>query len=297
MFVILVTIMALVLIVSMRIESLGGLPYLKEAMPVHVYDMSYRPGLTAFLIGVFVINVPTFVSDMSVWQRIMGSSDKTIVRSGLTRSVLITAATWAAFAFIACAIIVSIPSTQNAGNPLLTLLLTISEAGGIVFSALFFVAVLGLYAASLSTVSTQLIAAAHAFQIDVFRRSENASGTGELLLSRFILVAGATISVLVVEALDRLGFTIADLVFAIFGAQLGMVPAVFLALFKPVQGLRKFRRASIVAVFGGFVVGWSCALFGKITGNGNLVFLSPAFSLLFSATVFFLARVTYREPS
>ena len=37
-------------------------------IPAGTLDFSYREGLIAFLLGIFVINVPTFISDMSIWQ-------------------------------------------------------------------------------------------------------------------------------------------------------------------------------------------------------------------------------------
>jgi len=87
--------------------------------------------------------------------------------------------------------------------------------------------------------------------------------------------------------LSRAGFTIADLVFAIYGSQLGLFPAVCVALYSTRQSLRPMRHWAAVSVGLGFLAGWSAAVTGKLLGNGNLVFLAPAVSLAVSGGLLF----------
>jgi hypothetical protein len=100
--------------------------------------------------------------------------------------------------------------------------------------------------------------------------------------ARVVIVASAVVAVMVVELLTRAGFTIADLVFAIYGAQLGLFPPVCLALFIGRERLGVLSVSAMLGISGGFIAGWSAAVIGRLSGNVDLVFLAPAISLLVS---------------
>ena len=263
------------------------------------WTFTWREGLLGFLAGVFVINVPTFVSDMSSWQRIAGCETDKTVSSGMTRSVVGAAVTWTLFILLACLAPAIITPTQGI-NPLIQVLQAIAKAGGIIAAVLVFGSVLGLYGAMLSTASTQLIAASHAIHIDIIRRVwpvSDLSGDGdtrELAISRLIIIICAILSMVVVQMLSAAGFTIADLVFAIFGAQLGLFPPVILALFASREFLSSLARPATWAIAAGFVFGWGTAGFGKAVGDGNLVFLSPCVSLGVSTVILSIAAIKNR---
>ena len=55
------------------IATHGGWAAGLKRMPAGILDFSYSPEVLSFVVGIFVINVPTFISDMSIWQRIAGS--------------------------------------------------------------------------------------------------------------------------------------------------------------------------------------------------------------------------------
>jgi hypothetical protein len=73
------------------------------------------------------------------------------------------------------------------------------------------------------------------------------------------------------------------MVFAIFGAQVGLCPLVIGALLLPKAKLKGMSAWAAVAVSAGFIAGWEAALLGHFTGNQNLVFLAPVFSLIVSS--------------
>lgn len=282
------TIVALVLLIAQSISNIGGFSQSLGRMSPAMYDFSIRQGLIPFLVGISIINIPTYLADMSIWQRIAASKSKETVTTGLSKSVLSASVSWTLLAVIACLLtVVIIP--KDGENPLLTYLLQVGNSNGNITAILFLVAIVGLFAASLSTASTQLIAAGHAIHIDLLRhksdRTQLSTSITELKVARLILIITSVISVAVVEGLQSMGFNIADLVFAVFGAQLGMVPAVLLALFAPKQILKSLGSWVAAAVALGFVSGWGAAIYGKAVGEGNLVFLAPAISLFVSATI------------
>jgi Na+/proline symporter len=289
------SIAALAALFIWQLEVAGGPSYITRTMPKAIYDFSGRDGLVAFLVGIFIINVPTFLSDMSIWQRIAGSKDEATVRRGLTSSVLSATASWTALVALACFLVILV-SAKDGENPLLTYLGRLDVAGNPVVAILFVVTVAGLYAASLSTASTQLIAAGHTLHMDLLRhgrqKAELSSSSSELRVSRIILLLSAGGSVLIVEVLQHAGFAISDLVFAVYGAQLGMVPAVTAALFMDKSRLRLLGPWATAAVLSGFVAGWTCAGLGKWMGSDNLVFLSPAASLAISSVILSMGWIT-----
>jgi Na+/proline symporter len=71
-------------------------------IPKDIYNFAPRDGLFAFLVGIAVINIPTFIADMSVWQRITSSENPKTIFAGLTRSVVSVSCVWGAIVVLAC---------------------------------------------------------------------------------------------------------------------------------------------------------------------------------------------------
>ncbi|MFC1737805.1 hypothetical protein ACFL1G_02000 [Planctomycetota bacterium] len=259
-------------------------------IPAATLTFSYREGLVPFLLGIFVINVPTYISDMSLWQRIGGAQKDQTVLAGLWKSVFSAAATWGILALLACfAFMIAEP--QQGVNPLLSVLGTIGKTKGVLALGVLFVTVLGLYGAMLSTASTQLIAVSHTLYTDIFSRIRNhhliekVESKSELNLSRAILIITAILSIIFVGILSNAGFSIADLVFALYGAQVGLCPIVISALLLKRERLKNLSFWAAAAVSAGFVTGWGAAIYGRFTGNTNLVFLAPVCSLVISSVL------------
>jgi Na+/proline symporter len=260
-------------------------------VPESILHFSYRPGLTAFLLGIFVINVPTFISDMSIWQRIAGAQEPKTVAAGLWRSVFSAAATWGCIALLACFAFMLIDSGDHR-NPLLSVLDTIAHTSSSLSTPVLFFVTLGLYGAMLSTASTQLIAVSHTLYEDVISRArkhplkQRIDSKRELDISRSILILAAMISTVFVQILSHAGFSIADLVFAIYGAQLGLCPLVISALILSRDRLKEVSVWAVTGISGGFIIGWGSAIVGRLSGSDNLVFMAPVLSLI--ASTFFL---------
>ena len=149
----------------------GGLAENWSKIPPEVWSFSPRAGLWSFLLGIVIINVPTFLSDMSIWQRIAGAQKDQTVIGGLWASVIGSAATWAAFVVLACLAFIVVPKPDERGL-LVGVLDAIGRSGGFVSGLILFCIVLGLYGAMLSTASTQLIAVSHSLYEDLFSRRQ-----------------------------------------------------------------------------------------------------------------------------
>lgn len=273
----------------------GGIGASLAKLDPTVRNLSWRDGLGAFLLGILVINVPTYVADMGMWQRVTSLQNLASSRSALLRSTASAGVSWGLLA--ALAILAPIVITPVSGvNPLVTLLqsLPARHPWG---SAVLLVSIIGLYAAMMSTASTELIVVSHTVHEDLLRGGRAGSSKMPPGRARLILVALGGVSVLVVEGLSRAGFTIADLVFAVYGAQLSLCPPVFAALFLPRDSLGRLRRAAFWAIGAGFLSGWASALAGKAIGSANLVFLAPVVSLLVSGTILGAGKLTKRPVS
>jgi Na+/proline symporter len=285
-----ITLIALPVFYLYYLVSHGGWEVNFSNVPREVVNFSHRDGLESFLIGIFVINVPTFISDMSVWQRIAGSQEPKTVMRGLWSSVISAGTTWGMFVLIACLSLMFIKPTAGT-NLLLILLDWIGANGGHFGLIIIFLSVLGLYGANLSTASTQLIAVAHTLYEDVISRFSNkafverVASKRELSLTRILLICSTIVSITIVEFLSLAGFSIADLVFAIYGAQLCLFPPVLFALFCKKATLGRLSNWVIASLVLGFVSGWATAVLGKISNNGDIVFLAPVASLLLSSTI------------
>ena len=186
-------------------------------------------------------------------------------------------------------------------NPLVSLLNVIGNSGGFFSGSVLFFAVLGLYGAMLSTASTQLIAVSHTLYEDVFSHirkptfQQRLESKKELGISRLILILSAVLSTLLVQLLSSAGFSIADLVFAVYGAQLGLCPLVIAALVLKRERLKFLSGWATLAISTGFITGWGSALFGRFSGNTNMVFLAPVFSLIISSTLLGIGLLTEKN--
>jgi hypothetical protein len=231
---------------------------------------------------------------MGLWQRIAGSENAGIVSSGLWRSVASSATSWSLLALIALLSYTIVQPVQGENLLITTLRAMQSSSLGL---AVIFCVVLGLLGAMLSTASTQLMAVTHTVYEDIiapFRKAElgeRAASAREAWLARAILVACAVLSVAVVELLRVIGFSVADMAFAIYGAALGLV---LLSLFVSRSVTKRLSTAALIAVPLGFLACWAAATYGRIYGNGNLVFLSPIISTAVATAVMVIGWISMR---
>lgn len=255
-------------------------------IPMAAWDFSYRDGLIWFLVGIAIMNIPTHISNMSIWQRIGASADQEVVNHGFKKSTWKIAMAWG-FLAIVSVLGLAFVTPEDKTQYLYDFLLVFS--GSTMGLVLLFIVVVGLYAAMLSTASTLLIATVHTFYEDVianFKQEAVASriqSKGEFRIARITIIVATLIAVGLVEGLKYIGFSISDLVFAIYGGALALFPPILLSLYLPRESLNAYSRYASIGVVLGFAVGWGSAIVGKIIGDDNLIFLSPTFGIATSA--------------
>lgn len=288
---------ALVIFYCTLVLSHGGTHYVQQSIPQNVRTIAWSNGMIPFVLGLFTMNLFTYITNMALWQRVAGSHDPQIFVKGMRNSVLQSALSWGLFVFVAMgAYLVAKP--VNGTNFLITTMNNIyNYPGGKI--VLFFIT-LGLYGAMLSTASTQLIAVSHTIYEDIiapFRKeslSDRLDSKKELNYSRIIVILSAIGAIGVVEILKKGGFSVADLAFSIYGAALSLAPAILLALFSNRERLANLGLWVNLSVFLGFISAWGAAVYGTYFSNpkdGNLVFLSPVFGLFVSAIVLFIGML------
>lgn len=273
----------------------NGLAPSIERIPTAIRIPAWNSGLLPFVLGIAIMNLLTYICNMALWQRVAGAQDPSVVARGMWSSVTSSAVSWSLLVCTAVGAFMFVTPVPNE-NLLVTLLH--SMQGSLFGRGVIFCTVLGLYGAMLSTASTQLVAVSHTIYEDViapFRKTaldDRAHSLRELFWSRLILVMSALVAVAVVEMLRIWGLTVADLAFAVYGAALGLVPPIILTLFRGRGYTRRMSTAATAAVSLGFLSCWCAAIWGRATGNGNLVFLSPIISTAVATTVMVIGTLS-----
>lgn len=244
-------------------------------------------GLVWFLTGILLMNLPAYLGNITVWQRISASTDTSVLQRGLHNSAVGILVTWSLLVLVAWA--AAKTSHANSGAEILQSVLE-RAANGPLGMALVFVIVLGLYSALLSTASTFLIAIGHTFTTDIFGWERHTDPTvaespKRLALSRVTIVAATIVACAVVELFNRAGYKIEDIIFSIYGGALALFPPMVLALLIPRVALQRMSTWAISSITIGFSSGWIVAVIGKVYGWQNLIFMSPAIGMLASALV------------
>ena len=276
----------------------GGLAVRLAKVPNGILDFSPRAGLGSFLFGIAVMNIPTHISNMSIWQRIAGAQKPEIMEKGVRNSIWGLVFSWGMLTLLACFAYL-IVSPQNSQGLLTDLLITMGDS--IFGRIILFIVVLGLYGAMLSTASTNLIVVTHTVSEDIFAKfktatlSERINSQKEFLSSRLILVSAAVLAIFLVEGLKYVGFSVADLVFAIYGGSLALFPPIIVALYSERSKLKVLSSFATIGVILGFLSGWGTAICGKIIAESNLIFLSPAVSIASSFLILFIGLMLKKE--
>ena len=124
----------------------GGYEINLSKIPVSVIDFSFRPGLPSFLAGIAIMNIPLYISNMSIWQRIAGAQNPDTVIKGLKQSVISSLLSWGLLVILATFSLMIVSHSDN--QSLLTDLLKQLNTN-IVGKIIIFFVVLGLYGAML----------------------------------------------------------------------------------------------------------------------------------------------------
>jgi Na+/proline symporter len=271
-------------------------------IPALAKSFQARDGLSAFMSGIFVINLCMFLVSMSLFQRIAACKrdNLKLVKKGLDSSMINVGISWSIF--IVAAVLVYLVITPVGGtNTLMTFLKYIGTAYGAWGKVFLFIAVLGLFGALLSTASTNLVAVSQSIYndiINVFRKvtfTEQLQKADELKFSRIVLVCSAVVSMGIIALLSKAGYSITQLAFIVYGGQLSLFAPVLFAILFNKNKLKYAGKVAPYAVALGMLASWTMAIAGKEINNANIVLFSPCASLVISFS--FIGLVYLFSPS
>lgn len=261
-------------------------------IPVLAKSFQWRAGLTPFLSGLLVINVCMFLVSMSLFQRIAACNrnNLNLVKKGLKSSIINVGISWSIF-IISAILVYLVVASDSKENSLMLFLQHIGTSYGMWGKLFLFVAVLGLFGALLSTASTNLVAVSQSIYDDIINNFRKVSfdrkikGKRELNYSRYVLIASAILSMLIIALLSQAGYSITQLAFIVYGGQLSLFTPVLFSILIDRKYLKKMGRISPWAVALGMLASWTMAIYGKSIDNGDVVLFSPCASLIISFTL------------
>jgi len=246
-----------------------------------------------FVLGILAMNLPAAISDSGTWQRLCSTRSATDAQKGLLGAIPFFILLWGTLIVVSC-YIGKVAISSHAFDPrtgtLMSFVLDSLSGGGPLGLVVLFVFMLGLCAAMITTADSLLLVAAQMFVLDVMKVDPEAVAPKRgIRVSRIALATIALLSFVVFLVFKLLKFDVVQLIFAIYGAQLALFPAVAAAVFLPTR--LRLSHASLAAassVIVGFVGAWGSALYGKFSGHAMWMYNSPVVALLGSTVVFAL---------
>lgn len=297
-------IFAMLLFFMVYIFNNGGISYISKTVPENVLNIKWANSLSPFLIGLLVMNLFTYITNMALWQRIAGTEKPEIFVKGMKKTVFQSAISWGLIVVLAVLAytVASPPQSNNQGNFLINTMVGIySKPFGPI---IVFIVAVGLLGAMLSTASTQLIAVSHTIYEDIISQyrgksiSERVASQKELTFSRLILILSAVCAIGFVELLRTIGFNVADLAFSIYGAALSLAPPILFSLFVNNTILKRLNIWATSAILLGFIFAWGSAIYGIYILKepfSNFVFFAPVFGLVVSFITLFVGYLINRK--
>ena len=158
---------------------------------------------------------------------------------------------------------------------------------------------IGLFSAMVSTADSLLMAATHTF-LNKSISSSDPHNNITIKQAQLSMLALSITSFLIFIIFYVVGFNVVQLVFAIYGAQLALFPATYLAVQSNKYSLKAGGLIAGLSIFLGFTAAWAFAIVGQISGNWELQFYAPVAALVVSVLVLgvpFLFRMLLRKPS
>jgi Na+/proline symporter len=142
----------------------------------------------------------------------------------------------------------------------------------------------------ITTADSLLLVAAQMYAIDYAQLpAQPLSEHQKIMRSRWALVGIACAAFVAFMIFKLIQFDVVALVFAIYGAQIALFPAVAAALFlKRYFEPRRAATAAIISVAGGFAGAWVSALYGKFSGDLNWLYNAPVVALAGSSILLML---------
>ena len=247
----------------------------------------------AFVLGITFMNLPAPISDAGTWQRICSCKDAKTVQRSLKGVFIYFLVLWSALILLGVAFsTTSLPTQDYADKASLinTIISAMARSGSVLGIAILFVFMTGLFSAMVSTADSLLIVASQILSIDWLHEENQQDVQVGLRKCRVGLVGLGIGSFLLFGFFTLMKLDVVDLIFAIYGAQLAMVPVTLGALFlsERLRHAGVLRGGAVLCIALGFVLAWAAALYGKVTGQAQLIYIAPLVGFMASAVLFVL---------
>jgi Na+/proline symporter len=279
----------------------GGVSASQKSLPALTWGGLWVAPL--FILNLMLINVPFPLVDMQGWQRVVAAKDAKSTKSAILWAALFFFVTWGLI-LVAC---ILLPHPAS-GGPIsgFDVMLRDFAMMGMANTLLVAIGFLGIAAAIMANADTALIAAGQALSMDVFDApffassaakavddsagSSRENGMRVVSRARLLMVLCASASLLISLGLVKVGFGVADLVFAIFGSALALLPAVLAAMFlKGRLDLSRLNVAAWLSSVLGFLSGWGYGTAMVLTTGPS--YNAPMVSLIVASVIFALGAL------
>lgn len=255
----------------------------------------------SFAIGIIALNLPATISDSGTWQRLCSTRTENDAKKGLVRAIILFMLMWGAL-IIAGTLIATkagiLGSFDPSSQSLMSFIMEFLAEPSLPRQILLFIFVLGLFAAMITTADSLLLVAGQLWSVDVLNlRAREISETRKVRTARFVLGAIAIAAFGIFYIFKILELDIVQLIFAIYGAQLAMFPAVSAALFlKNSFSLPTLKFGAGISVICGFIGAWASAIYGKISTDSFWTYNAPVVALVVASTLLIILSVpAWRE--
>jgi Na+/proline symporter len=244
-----------------------------------------------FVLGIIAMNLPAAISDAGTWQRLCSTRSETDARRGLLGAIPMFVLLWGTLILVSCYISTIAIATHRfdpAVGTLTTFLVSSLSNGDALSLAMLFVFMLGLFSAMITTADSLLLVAAQMCVIDVLQlHNREILADRGLRRSRLVLALIALLSFAIFAVFQIIKFDVVQLIFAIYGAQLALFPAVAGALFLTEWfDLRRAGLAASASILVGFCGAWGSAVYGQFSKQTAWMYNAPVVALVGAALVF-----------
>jgi len=248
------------------------------------------------IISLALINIAFPIADMSAWQRVRAADSDSSFQVGGIVAIVGFAVTWTLLIVLGAGMGPSISSENSPFIQLVTEGRFNSSLSNLILGIVLFP---GLVAAMLSTADTFLNAAGHTYSLDIKKEQERNSNDGQSRATRDIIIMGIA-GFLGALVFRELGFSIVDMIFAVYGGTLSLcAPVIYALYFNEDSSAHIYSLYALLSVIAGFLASWSNGIYSIVCRSSYYeacgyiqsiwspdIFMSPVLAFSISTVIF-----------
>jgi len=236
------------------------------------------------MINFMLINLPFPLVDMSTWQRIAAVRNIKSAKKGVWVTLAMFLLTWTII--LISALMLTENSSLDSSGGLTTSIISFAEYYGTIGIIVAVIIFPSLVAAMLSTADSYLVASGQTIIMDIkdfeYFKNHKIIDDSELKeqseptqedrnvikhTRHFMFIAGLS-GIFAVVLLTKIGFKVDDLVFAVYGSSLALLPSVIFALLNKTD-ISNYALAAKMSILFGIIFGWVYGILSVLYSNNN----------------------------